>query len=190
MMSLEEQYGAVFAELLKEERMTSICPGPPREEIREKLDKLTVEQLFSGQPVLVESMAEACFAGLWLYHAFLQKAHQISKGISNSAGDYWRGFVHRREPDFTKARHWMKKVGPHPIHPPLREEAKKLALKAPPHRTMDFLITQKEWDPEAFIDFCQDCIEGRSHNERLASQIQKKEWSLLFDYCYRQALGR
>ena len=49
-------------------------------------------------------MANACRAGLWLYHEFLDEAHEITQHLHTPAGSYWHALVHRREPRWVRAR--------------------------------------------------------------------------------------
>jgi hypothetical protein len=47
---------------------------------------------------------------------------------------------------------------------------------------------QSAWDPFAFVDLCAAVLVGQAPCEELCRQIQKREWELLFDWCYRQAV--
>lgn len=58
-----------------------------------------------------------------------------------------------------------------------------------PERATAFLTTQASWDPFAFIDLCEAVQTGRAKVEMLCRKIQQREWELLFDCCYRHALG-
>ena len=148
------------------------------------------EQAFAPHPVQDPDMAAACLAGLWLYHNHLDESHRISQGIESASGSYWHGLMHRREPDFDNAKYWFRRVGKHPVFALLRPDAAELAAQAAQESSAGFLTTQRDWDPFAFIDLCQTCLDGRSPHTLLCQQIQQREWELLFDYCYRQACGQ
>jgi hypothetical protein len=48
--------------------------------------------------------------------------------------------------------------------------------------------TGAEWDPFAFIDFCESARKaGGSEQEVIAMQVQLAEWQLLFDYCAKES---
>jgi hypothetical protein len=66
-------------------------------------------------------------------------------------------------------------VGAHPVLGLLRENAPKLGY--------DFTT------PEAFVDFCERVRDSHSSDEGLARRVQLLEWQLLFDWCYRKAVG-
>ena len=51
------------------------------------------------------------------------------------------------------------------------------------------LSSGERWDPYAFVDLCRDCVSGRSGSEALCRRVQRLEWDLLFDFCYRRAAG-
>jgi hypothetical protein len=179
-------YPPLIAQLLAEPRLAPLGPGTPNEWVRGRLRSLTAEQLFAPAPVRDRDMADACLAGLWLYHDFLDEAHQISQKIATPTGSFWHGIMHRREGDFGNAKYWFRRVGRHPVFAPLHAAALALAVDAPAEAA--FLARQAAWDPFAFVDLCARAVPG-SAVELLCRQVQQREWELLFDHCYRHATG-
>ena len=186
---MPNSYTPIITELLRPPPANPLGPGAPNESVRPLLTELTVEKLFGGQPLKDRDMAACCLAGLWLYHDFLDESHHISQEIETSSGSYWHGLMHRREPDFDNAKYWFRRVGQHPVFEPLQITAAKLAATGNLDRHAAFLTTQSQWDPFAFIDLCEACAEGKSDAAMLCRQIQGREWELLFEHCYRRALG-
>ncbi|HEV3448807.1 MAG TPA: hypothetical protein VG099_29490 [Gemmataceae bacterium] len=182
-------YGAAVAALLAEERLMPLGPGKPKEAMRTKLETMTAEDLFAGQAIRDQDMARACLAGIWLYHDFLDESHTISQAIASPSGSYWHGILHRREPDFDNAKYWFRRVGRHPIFDPLQRAARALAHAEELPPAAGFLTDQSAWDPLAFVDLCEECLTGTAPCMLLCQQIQQREWELLFDHCYRQALA-
>jgi hypothetical protein len=133
----------------------------------------------SARDLFPQSRApEAAMSGLWLYFSCFDESHTVSQDIPTQDGSYWHGIAHRQEPDAGNAAYWFRRVGDHPIFPSLRDSAAGLmegsAVK---------LRLKDLWDPFAFIDFCEDARRGKGEAERLAREIQRAEWQLLFDYC-------
>lgn len=182
-------YGPVIAELLKDSRLNPLGPGSPNEHARKQLDALTPERVFAHATIGDADMARACCAGLWLYHDFLDESHAISQKIETPTGSYWHGIMHRREPDYSNSKYWFRRVGEHPVFEPLRADAHEAAQSADLDGPAAFLATQAAWDPFAFVELCQACAAGRSASEMLCRQIQQREWELLFDFSFRQAVG-
>jgi hypothetical protein len=182
-------YGPAIAELLRVPRLAPLGPGTPNEAMRTQLESLIGPNAFGGKSIRDSAMADACRAGLWLYHDFLDASHTVSQDIATTTGSYWHGLIHRREPDFSNAAYWFRRVGDHPVFVALHEAAAALAGSTEADGAARFLGRQASWDPFAFIDLCERCVAGRSANERLCREIQQREWELLFDYCYRQAVG-
>ncbi|MEX2185838.1 MAG: hypothetical protein WD875_03550 [Pirellulales bacterium] len=158
--------------------------------MRPRLASLAAEQLFAA-PVVDAEMASAALAGLWLWHDFLDESHAISQSIDTPTGSYWHGIMHRREGDFGNARYWFRRVGRHPAFAPLaaaaNAEARALA-EAPPELLAEF--DGGDWDPFRFVDLCERC--ERSDDEaaqRLLRSVARREWEMLFDYCYNAAQG-
>jgi hypothetical protein len=183
-METSPSYPPRVAELLAEERLNPLGPGTPNEKVRAALKGLTVREAFAPQAVRDADMARACLAGLWLYHDFLDESHTISQEIETPTGSYWHGLMHRREGDFGNSKYWFRRVGRHPIFEPLRDDAERLATASAVG-----IRVPSSWDPFWFIDLCEEHYEGQGEGAMLARQIQKREWELLFGYCYRLAAG-
>jgi hypothetical protein len=177
-----------IADLLREERLNPLGPGCPNKAARTRLQALTPATTFAPHTLRDPEMAKACLAGLWLYHDFLDESHTLSQDIATPTGSYWHGIMHRREPDPSNAAYWFRRVGNHPVFEPLQKAAAELAI-AQPNPAARFLATQARWDPFAFIDLCAAVQAVETAPEALCQEIQAREWQLLFDFCYRRALG-
>jgi hypothetical protein len=184
-----EKYGPILAELLAEERLAPLGPGEPSLSAQARLQALTIEKAFAPHSVRDDKMAAGCLAGLWLYYDFLDESHHLSQEIHTPTGSYWHGLMHRREPDFDNSKYWFRRVGHHPVFEPLHAAVLELVGSGQLHASARFLLSQPEWDPFAFIDLCQACVNGQSPSGLLCRRIQLLEWRLLFDYCFQQAVG-
>ncbi|HEV3261495.1 MAG TPA: hypothetical protein VG013_31885 [Gemmataceae bacterium] len=181
-------YSAAVADLLGEPRLAPLGPGTPNLGARPRLEALTVETAFAPQTLIDHDMGAACLAGLWLYHDFLDESHRLSQDIDTPEGSYWHGLMHRREPDYTNAKYWFRRVGAHPVFPTVHAAAGELAA-AEPAPVAGFLAGRAAWDPFAFIDLCEASLGGRVPCVMLCRRIQQREWEVLFDHCYRRAIG-
>jgi hypothetical protein len=119
---------------------------------------------------------------MWLYFSCLEESHRVSQNIHDATGSFWHAIMHRQEPDAGNSAYWFRRVGRHPVFDALREAAAAIAAGHPEAR----FPLGKAWDPLAFLDF----VEGArrrpgSPEERLALELQRAEWQLLFDYCVR-----
>src|SRR5262245_10917568 len=181
---------ATISEILKEKRLAPVGPGSPNLSLTAKLHSLNVESAFAPDVIQDRDMAAACLAGLWLYHDFLDESHAISQSIDTATGSYWHGLMHRREPDFANAKYWFRRVGNHPVFELLCAHTSELAATQTLPEAAGFLKRQSVWDPFAFIDLCESSLDERSVAHMLCRRVQQQEWELLFDFCYRQAIGR
>lgn len=168
-----------------EPRLPALGAGAVDPAVRERLAKLTVESAFAPHTLADRDAAIACLAGLWLYHDGLDEAHTLAQDLDTREGSYWHAVMHRREGDFGNAKYWFRRVGSHAIFAPLAERAAGLAQTA----SAGLFKTGADWDPFAFVDLCEAASRRRPDCELLCRQIQQAEWELLFEHCYRQALG-
>jgi hypothetical protein len=179
-------FGPVIADLLQDRRVSPLDRGCPDPALCAKLLALNAERLFAPAAIRHRELADACLAALWLYADDLDRSHRISQGLHGREGSYWHGIMHRREGDFSNAKYWFRRVGPHPIHETLARRARELASSRPQQGA--FLRRQAPWDANAFVDLCETaCADGGGAD--LCREIQQQEWQLLFDYCHRRAIG-
>jgi hypothetical protein len=170
-------YPPALAALLREPRLAPLGPGRPNQAVRGLLEALD-ERAFGPQRVVDRAAADACRAGLWLHHDFLDESHTISQGLSTAEGSYWHALMHRREPDFSNSKYWFRQLGRHPLFADLAKAAAKVGYT--PSGT---------WDPFAFVDACARVIGTGGAEELLCQRVQRVEWELLFDWCYRRAVA-
>ena len=183
-------YGPAVAKVLEGVKTNELGPGGEDANSRPVLAALTPESIVAPHKPSDREMAAACLAGLWLRHDFLDESHRISQDIASTTGSYWHGIMHRREGDFDNAKYWFRRVGEHAVFAPLCVSARKLAEEAGGGAEADFLRTAKRWDPMRYVDLCRTAVVTPSPHRTLCKKIQEVEWQLLFDYCYRQAIGK
>lgn len=180
-------YNPLVAELLVNAPLNPLGPGSADRSKHALLSGLTAESVVAPHRSRDNNAALGCCAGLWLRYDFLDESHQISQDIDTPDGSYWHGIMHRREPDFGNAKYWFRRVGRHPVFSELCVEAAELAKRQATIKTTSFLTDQSEWDPMQFTDLCENVIDSGSEVETLCREIQRREWDLLFDFCYRKA---
>jgi len=172
------KYGADVAAILAMEAdgsaLLSLLCGPcSNENAHRQLAKHDAKKLF---PASKDPLAP--MAGLWLYFNCFEEAHKLIDDPSSADATFWHAILHRREPDAGNAAYWFRRLGDHPIFKPLALETREILKRNP---TAEFRIGQ--WDPFAFINFCERAREQPgSIQERVAMEIQRAEWQLLFDH--------
>lgn len=181
-----QNYGPQFGSLLVVAPLNELGPGKPVTAMRKQLQSLSEGTPFSPHDVVDHSMAQACLSALWLRFDFLDESHRISQEIHDSTGSFWHGVMHRREPDYENAKYWFRRVPQHEVFGALAEAGRETA-SGKLDSAANFLTTQKDWDAFAFIDLVAAVARGRSSSDSLCREIQRREWELLFDYCYRRA---
>jgi hypothetical protein len=173
-----EVYGAQVAEILalaeNGERLMplaegSCCSAEARRRIHASKDL-----------VASAHAPRAALAGLYLYFSCRDEAHDVAQSDSSVDGSYWHAILHRQEPDAANTSYWFHQVGDHAVFPALLERARSIVAAHPDAG----LGLSKVWDPFAFIRICEEARrQPGSEMERVAVEIQRAEWQLLFDYC-------
>ena len=185
-----QNYGPIARYLLEQDRPNELGPGTPRHDFADSLSQLNMGTLFSEHDVVDEDMARCCIAGLWLKFDFLDEAHEISQSVHSNSGSYWHGIMHRREPDYSNAKYWFRRVGTHKIFSVLSHDVSEMVKREglPDDSPATFLAFQHEWDPAAFVDLCQAVARGASDVDGIARRVAQLEWQILFDACFWEAV--
>ena len=155
-------FGSAGESLIASANLCELGPGTPNRAVASQLQALDEAAVFGDQVVVDHDLAACCIAGLWLLHNFLDDSHTISQEIHTTTGSYWHGIMHRREPDFSNAKYWFRRVGNHEIFPALRDAAAELARHAGTDKSSEFLVTQNKWDAFAFVDLCEAATRGQA----------------------------
>jgi hypothetical protein len=171
------------------ERLPELGPGQPDDAMRPRLAALTIESAFGGKRLVDLDAARCCLSALWLWHDFLDESHAISQEIDSIDGSYWHAIMHRREPDYGNAKYWFRRVPRHAVFDPLAKAAAALASNTTLDGPAEYLAAQTKWDASRFVDLCESIARGQSQCEQLASEVARLEWQMLFDHCYREAIG-
>jgi len=168
-------------------RLMPLAPsGPLRHPSLDELRGLKSEALFDGEPVVDPQFADCVKSGLLLYFSALDDSHTLSQSIDTTSGSFLHGIMHRQEPDASNAKYWFRRVGRHELFPTLAAEAGRLSLRD--EGLTKALRERTEWDAGWFVDLCEQA--RRDPNlEPDVLLIQRLEWDLLIDYCYRRALA-
>lgn len=162
-------YGPVLGPLVAIDRNRDLGRGTPDRAWRDQLDPLTADEAWAHTRLVDRGAADACLAGVWLLHDFLDESHAISQGLATAEGSYWHGVMHRREGDFDNAKYWFRRVGNHPL-------------------LAELAATQGRWDAALFVDRCAAAVRSGTGVEDCVAR-QRHEWERLFDWCYRLAVG-
>jgi len=184
-----QQLTPALLALIPDNPIAELGAGNPNREAEAELSSLHLDRLFAPHTIVDAEMAAACHSGLWLAHNFLDESHTLSQSIETTTGSYWHGIMHRREGDFSNAKYWFRKVGQHPVFAPLQAAAAALAEERDVKGHAEFLATQTDWDPMAFIDLCEWLESGRADEAELAGRIARQEWELLMQYSFNQAIA-
>ena len=191
-------YSSRIEEILEShEAGQRLMPLAPREPLPGHglalLRQSAASDLFSPMSPASSEAAECVRSALYLYFSDLDASHRISQGIPSSIGSFLHGVMHRQEPDFSNSKYWFRRVGGHDVFPQLRAgvlEALSDAPDAAGARLHGEIDGRGKWDPFWFVDQCQAACQGVAGDlEPRLMEIQRLEWQLLFDYCYRRAVG-
>jgi len=178
-------YGEKFADLIDPKLLNDLGPGRAKNDLKDKINLLKLDQAFEPDGIVDNVYANACLSAIWLHHDFLDESHSISQNITNPTGSFWHGIMHRRERDFWNSKYWFRQVDKHPIFPSLHSTVLNTI------NVSDLTnFKQSHWDPISFIDMVEKYSGTDSEGEENCKIIQRLEWQILFDYSYKNAIGK
>ena len=153
-------FPAVVKSLLKPlEQMRFDFSEQSPTEVRSQIQNLTNEEL-CGKKAINDSMADCCRSGLLLLHGFLEASHELSQSIHCPEGSYWHGLMHRAEGDFWNSKYWYRRVGSHPAY-------ETISNALPTVEGAVELFAGSQWDPETFVDLCEQA----THDSQLITVL-------------------
>jgi len=157
--------------------------APPRPALRAALSEPALAALL---PAAVRPARLALAAGLLQVHDFWDPSHQAAQEADDLGerdhSAWWHGIGHRREPDFSNAAYWFRRVGRHRLFAPLGRRA---AAEIP---GAEGVVRGGSWDPMVFLDLCRVARPG-TEAEALARRLQRLEMAVLLDATAQAALG-
>lgn len=121
----------------------------------------------------------ACWSAVLLWVDDLDSSHEVSQSMPGREGSYWHGIMHRREPDYSNAKYWFRKVGSHPIHADLTQW---VTAHVACNEVTDELDL-KAWSPDRFVDLCHAKAASQGEMREALKAIAAAEWFLLFNHC-------
>ena len=181
-MSVDSTF-AEFRELLTAGGLPELGPGPRQNVLpHDRLEK-SLEKLLS-QARLSSTASELVRALVLLWHDRLDAAHEIAQGIENPDGSFVHGIVHRREPDYSNAGYWFRRVGSHGAFPRIADGTARLLETGRGGGLQKEMIPKGQWDPFAFIDLCERAAGKPASDDqvKLLRQIQGVESEALLEY--------
>lgn len=172
-----------ISEFLATPKNASLRSGPRQGVLAEsaltaRLDPLLqATKLPTGRQQLIRSL-------VLLWHDHLDASHTISQGIENTDGSFVHAIMHRREPDYSNAKYWWRRVGKHPCFPEIARRVTEL-LKSKGERDLAVeLVPRGEWDAFAFVDACEAAADLPTSDEqvRLLGEVQRIESEVLLEH--------
>jgi hypothetical protein len=172
-----------FASLLATPEPADLGPGPrggvqPLQPLQVAIDAAFAKRPTPG----LERQAARGLILLWHDHS--DAAHEIVQNLETTEASYVHAILHRREPDYSNAKYWFRRVRQHPCYEPLAKEAQRILDSSGADALASKLLPGGRWDALAFVDACEEA-EGRRGDAKTADalrQIQAKEFALLLEH--------
>jgi hypothetical protein len=169
-------------EFLATAELADLGPGPRvGVESQRSLENRLPAILFASG--LTHEQQELIRALILLWHDHLDAAHGIAQGVDGADGAFVHGIMHRREPDFSNAGYWFRRVGQHPAFAQIALKARPVLEAGSEPGFANRLIRKGVWDPFAFIDACEEASKTPEEEpQRMLQEVQREEFLGLLDW--------
>ncbi len=161
---------------------------PARPDIVDGLREASLAILYPRTP---KPTRLALAAGLLQCFDFWEESHVAAQEADDlgerGSSAYWHAIVHRREPDYSNAEYWFRRVLRHPVLPQIAEEAAPLVKESAALPWAGRVVADDRWDPIAFLQACKNAAAG-SPDEVLARRLQRIEMLALLEYSLRDLI--
>lgn len=176
-----------FTSLLTTHEPPQLGPGPrPGVQPLQPLQVAIDAAFAKGPPPQLEREAARGLVLLW--HDHFDAAHDLVQHSETSGASYVHAILHRREPDYSNAKYWFRRVRQHPCYEPLARAAEKILQSSGAEALASKLLPGGKWDAFAFVDACEEAASGRGSAKTAGAlrQVQAAEFALLLEHLVRQ----
>jgi len=165
---------------LQEKFLEKLIPSAPQDYALVRRIQGAEDKLIAGDRPIKNAEMFALVRGGLLYAAdAIHEAHVIFQEAKGDLGSYWHGMMHRREGDFDNARYWFRRAGVLPVFGAMHRAASE---------TSAVMARQSNWDPYLFTGECEQARHGETESLKELAGLQRVEFEVLFEYCWRKAL--
>jgi hypothetical protein len=172
-----------FASFLTTLQLPDLGPGPragvqPLQPLQHAIDAAFVKQ------PAPQSDRQAARGLILLWHDHHDAAHEIVQNLETAEGSYLHAILHRREPDYSNAKYWFRRVRQHPSYEPLAKAAEKILQSSDAGALASKLLPGGKWDALVFVDVCEEAQAGQGDAKTLGAlrQVQAAEFALLLEH--------
>lgn len=167
--------------LLHEDLLGKLQPREPVDwELVRRVRSADDATLSGGSSIGDKATLDLVRGGLLYALDELDGCHKIFQDAPTDLGSYWHGMMHRREGDFDNARYWFRRAGTLPAFNAMHQQASEHSAD---------MAKQSSWDPYLFTGQCEQARFGASELTDELLALQRVEFDVLFDYCWRKAVG-
>ena len=167
-----------FKTLLAPPGLPELGPGPRPGVLTSKELDDALKPLLVGSSVPPASR-DVVRGLLLLWHDHFEPAHAIAQDIASADGSLLHAILHRREPDYSNAAYWFRRVGRHGSFPALGARVSARLESKGESALAGRLAPGGEWEPFAFIRLCE---RSNADDAQLLREIQGVETEVLLEY--------